>query len=290
MIISASYRTDIPAFYAAWFEARLAEGSVRVANPYGGPERVVPLTPQAVEGFVFWTRNLRPFLPTLARLKMQGFPFVVQMTITGYPRAIDAATIAREAAVEQLQEVARLYGPKAAVWRYDPVVASSLTPPDWHGENFAQLAGALAGAVNEVVLSFAQVYAKTKRNLDRAAAEHGFLWDDPPEVEKIALLKRLGGIARAAGVTPSLCAQRELQESAGLAPARCVDDARLSEVAGRSIAAANKSHRKECGCAASVDIGAYDSCPHGCAYCYAVRSRDAAKRRFAEHDSASARL
>jgi hypothetical protein len=290
MIISASYRTDIPAFYGAWFEARLAEGSVRVANPYGGPERVVPLTPQAVDGFVFWTRNLRPFLPVLARLNDQGFPFVVQMTITGYPRAIDAATVAPAAAVEQLQEVARLYGRRAAVWRYDPVVASSLTPPDWHAANFERLSEALAGPVDEVVLSFAQVYAKTKRNLDRAAVEHDFQWSDPAEPEKTALLARLGGIARAAGLTPSLCAQRELQEAAGLTPARCVDDRRLSDLAGKPIAAANKSHRKECGCAASVDIGAYDSCPHGCAYCYAVRSREAAKKRFAEHDSASARL
>jgi len=140
------------------------------------------------------------------------------------------------------------------------------------------------------VLSFAQVYAKTKRNLDRAAAEHGFTWSDPSQTEKIELLAQLGGIARTAGLQPALCAQRELQVACGLAAARCVDDARLSDVAGRDITAGRTSHRRDCGCAASVDIGAYDSCPHGCTYCYAVRNRETAKKRFAEHNPASERL
>ncbi|MDE0797469.1 MAG: DUF1848 family protein, partial [Alphaproteobacteria bacterium] len=31
MIISASYRTDVPAFHADWFRARLADGVCEVA-------------------------------------------------------------------------------------------------------------------------------------------------------------------------------------------------------------------------------------------------------------------
>ncbi|HQB83979.1 MAG TPA: DUF1848 family protein, partial [Candidatus Rifleibacterium sp.] len=34
MIISASRRTDIPAYYSDWFFNRLAAGFVKVANPF----------------------------------------------------------------------------------------------------------------------------------------------------------------------------------------------------------------------------------------------------------------
>ncbi len=62
VIVSASYRTDIPAFYARWFLARLEAGYARVANPYGGGSYEVSLRPGDVGGFVFWTRNMRPLM------------------------------------------------------------------------------------------------------------------------------------------------------------------------------------------------------------------------------------
>ncbi|HKO08209.1 MAG TPA: DUF1848 family protein, partial [Alphaproteobacteria bacterium] len=45
MIVSASYRTDIPAFYARWFLRRMHAGSCRVANPYSGGSYTVSLAP-----------------------------------------------------------------------------------------------------------------------------------------------------------------------------------------------------------------------------------------------------
>ena len=121
MIVSASYRTDIPAFYARWFLARLREGRCRVANPYGGSGYEVSLTPDAVDGFVLWTRNLRPLLPDLDAVRLVA-PFVVQFTVTGYPRALETSVIAAADAVAQMGELRRRFGPRVAVWRYDPIV------------------------------------------------------------------------------------------------------------------------------------------------------------------------
>jgi hypothetical protein len=284
MIVSASYKTDIPAFYGEWFMGRLEAGHCRVANPYGGPPFTVPLRLDAVDGFVFWTRNLGPFADRLEAVAARGFPFVVQYTVTGYPRALDAATIAAAQAVGDLRTVAGRYGRRAAVWRYDPIVFSSATPPAWHRRTFAELAGQLAGAVDEVVVSVAQIYRKTTRNLTAAARLHGFTWDDPGIEEKRALVADLTGIAAAHGLKLAVCGQPELIVP-GAAEARCIDVARLSDVAGRPLVAAHKAHRA-CDCDASRDIGDYDTCPHGCAYCYAVQSRPLAKRRFAAHDPA----
>lgn len=290
MIVSASYRTDIPAFYVDWFMARLAEGRVRVANPYGGAPSTVDLTPGAVDGYVFWTRNLAPFGAVLDRLDRTGTPFVVNYTVTGLPRALERSTIEPELAVRQIRAVRDRWGPRAAVWRYDPVVTTSLTPPAWHRETFARLAAALAGAVDEVVLSFVQPYRKTARNLDRAAVRHGFSWRDPEPEEKGALLADLAGIAAAHGVRPTLCTQPALVEASGVAAARCVDAGRLADLAGRPLPVRTKGNRPGCLCAESRDIGAYDTCPHGCCYCYAVSDHAAARRRMRSHDPAADRL
>ena len=98
MIVSASYRTDIPAFYARWFRRRLEAGLCLVANPYGGGTHEVSLRPGEVDGFVFWTRNIKPLLPELDAVRRIA-PFVVQFTVTGYPRALDASVIPPDDAV-----------------------------------------------------------------------------------------------------------------------------------------------------------------------------------------------
>lgn len=289
MIVSASYRTDIPAFYGDWFRQRLQAGFCQVANPYGGPPGTVPLTAEVVDGFVFWTRNAAPFAEALAEVAARGIPFVVQYTITGYPRALEASVSDTKRSIAAVRALADRYGPRACVWRYDPLLLTSLTPPAWHRETFARLAAALTGAVDEVVLSFAQMYAKTRRNTARAAARHGFTWEDPPADRKTALLTELAAIAAAQGISASLCAQPDLL-APGLIPARCIDAARLSDVAGRTMAAKTKGNRPGCLCAESRDIGAYDTCPHGCVYCYAVRAPEAAKRAYRAHDPADPTL
>ena len=129
MIISASYRTDIPAFYADWFNRRLDAGYCTVRNPYSGKHNRVLLDAASVDAFVFWTRRLGPFMPTLERLQDQGTPFMVQYTVTGYPRPLESSVIDWRRAVDEIQAAAERHGPRAIVWRYDPVLLSSLTPP-----------------------------------------------------------------------------------------------------------------------------------------------------------------
>lgn len=290
MIISASYRTDIPAFYARWFQDRLAAGEVWVSNPYGGRPARVSLARGTVDGWVFWTRNPLPFADALEAVAARGEPFVVQMTVLGYPRALDVAVIPPDRALDAMAALRRRHGPQAVVWRHDPIVFSSLTPPAWHRETFAHHAQALRGVVDEVVVSVMQVYAKSRRALDRQAARHGFTWRDPVDDEKRALLEDLAAIAAEEGLRFSLCGQADLgQDLPGVSAAACVDSARLSAIGGRLITARPKPHRP-CGCAESRDIGAYDTCPHGCVYCYAVRDRRVAKQAYGRHDTDAERL
>lgn len=284
MIVSASYRTDIPAFYGEWFRNRFHAGSCRVANPYGGPAQTVALR-DGVDGFVFWTRNAEPFRTGLAEVRRTGLPFVIQYTVTGYPRALDPSVPEAERACADIRALAAAYGPRAVVWRYDPIIGTDLTAADWHADNFARLADRLAGAVDEVVVSFAAIYRKTARNTAAAARRHGFSWGDPDPKDKRRLLARLAVVAAARGMALTVCSQPDLL-APGVAGARCVDAGRLADVAGGAFAARPKGNRPGCLCHESRDIGAYDTCLHGCVYCYAVAGREAARRRHAGHDPA----
>ena len=288
MIVSASYRTDIPALYGGWFLNRIAAGHARVASPYGGPPYRVSLRAGDVDGFVLWTRNIGPLAGRLAAVAAVA-PFAVQFTVTGYPRVLEPAVIETGAAVAQIRGLASVWGRRAVVWRYDPILDTALTGPAWHRSTFATLAAALDGAVDEVVVSFAQIYAKTRRNLDAAARRHGFSWRDPDDAEKRALIGALASIAAAHGMRLTVCTQPDLV-AAGAEAARCIDAARLSDIAGRTITARTRGNRPGCLCHESRDIGAYESCPQGCVYCYAVSGRAAAKRFLATHDPAGEAL
>ena len=279
MIVSASYRTDIPAFRAEWFRARLAEGFCIVDNPYGGQPYRVDLSPRGADGFVFWTRNAAPFGDALHDVAALNLPFVIQFTVTGYPRILDAHTPRAAEAVEQIAGLSRKYGRRAVVWRYDPVIITSATPPAWHARNFAALAARLAGMVDECTISFAHVYRKTRRRLGRAAQLHEFTWRDPGEEEKREICRDLATAAGDFGMRLTVCSQTE-STAAPAAPAHCIEAGRLSDIAGHNIAARQKGNREGCLCAESRDIGAYDTCAHGCVYCYAV----------SDHDRAAARL
>jgi len=267
MIISASYRSDIPAFHGGWFGARLAEGFVDVPNPYGAKPYRVSLAPADVDGFVFWTRNTRPFHAGLDAAAAVA-PFMVTYTVTGYPEQLERGVPPVAHAVTEVARLASHHGPRAVVWRYDPVLWSDLTPAGFHRQNFARLADRLSPHVDEVTFSAATLYAKSTRNLKRMAP--GVAVADPDDAAKRDLLAELGAIAVDHGLRPTVCSQPHLL-SGPLQPAACIDTARLSDIAGHPVHARQKGNRPGCACAESRDIGRYDSCAHGCAYCYAVR-------------------
>ena len=283
MIISASYKTDIPTFYGEWFGNRLEAGYCKMVNPYNRKAYRVSLELDQVDGFVFWTKNVGPFLGKLAVVSEKGYPFIVQYTINGYPRTLEFSVVDSKRSVEHMRVIAETYGPEVGVWRYDPILVSSETPSDFHRRNFSNLARSLEGCTDEVVVSFAQLYRKTLRNMDWASDEFGFSWEDPDDQTKRKLVSELAMIAQAHGMKLRMCSQDKYLTE-GVSPARCIDSGRLARVAGRSIQATVRGNRPDCACHASKDIGEYDTCPHGCVYCYAVLNRDLAKERHRQHD------
>jgi len=258
MIVSASINADVPAHYGAWFMRRLEAGYCRVAHAGGVACPRVPLTPDAVEGFVFWTRSVEPFWPVLDWIRRQGFAFTVQFAITGYPRELDPAPVSAESAAAQLVRLARKFGPRVAVWRYDPLLVTPLTPLNWHLANFERIARALAGATDEAALAFARSGRKPRRARAGAIAHR-----DPEPGQARDLVKRLAQVAGRHGMRLTLCAQPDWL-APGAAPARCIDARRLADAAGRPIAVETAGFLPGCLCARATDIGECGAPGGGC--------------------------
>ena len=86
LIISASRRTDLPAFYTPWFIQRIEEGFCRWQNPFNPKQtKFVSLRPEDVTAFVFWSKNPKPLLPYLPLLDRYGYRYYFQYTLNSYP-------------------------------------------------------------------------------------------------------------------------------------------------------------------------------------------------------------
>lgn len=264
MLISASRRTDIPAFYSEWLVNRLQEGFVLTRNPrnYRQVSRIA-LDPGAVDGLVLWTKNPGPMLDRLSAL--EPYTYYFQFTLTPYGREVEPGLPDKERVLIPLfQELARRIGKERLVWRYDPIFFSHTYTPARHLELFHQMAARLEGCTEECVISFLDFYKNTERQMSGLG-----LLELPPE-ERAVFLRKLSQATASYGLTLKACAEDPSLEALGVQSSRCIDAARLERIGGRPVPAGrDRNQRPRCGCAASVDIGVYNTCPHGCRYCYA---------------------
>lgn len=283
-IISASRRTDIPAFYSQWFLNRIQAGFCHRLNPVSGQVYHVSLQPKDCLAIVFWTRNPRPLLPHLDFLHNQGYYLYFHFTIIGYPKAIESTNPPLDVSIATFQHLSEYLSPKFVHWRYDPILISDLTPDEYHLEQFEFLSRQMEGYTHRCYFSFVDFYGKTERNLEQVTQKHGVKFQRPSIEEQRRLVQQLRDMAAPRGITLYSCCEDNLI-CEGIEKAHCIDMDVIQmlrpDIESRLKAAPT---RPECGCVESVDIGAYETCIFGCTYCYATNSRDTALKRMREHD------
>ena len=285
-LISASRRTDLPAFYSDWFMGRIRSGSASWVNPFNGAVSTVSLAAQDVAAIVFWTRNFSPMLRHLDELEALGHRYLVHFTLTGLPRIYETHVPSVRSAVKQMRALAERIGPQRVLWRYDPILISRDSDFDFHRSRFEALAGDLQGATRQCSVSFVQIYGKVRRNFTK----RGIPLPDPGEMERRELTAELAEIGARHGIAVKACCSDELLGN-GVEKARCVDREQVLGVwPDLTFEAAAAPTREECGCSRSFDIGAYDTCLHGCIYCYATRDRETAQARHQRHQPGCATL
>lgn len=239
--------------------------------PFSGRVRRVSLLPQDILCFAFWSKDYAPFLPQIEDLETRGFQQVFNTTITGLPRLFEPSSPCVEQSVEVTRRLGRLTAPERVLWRYDPIVISSLTPVEYHIRAFSDLASSLAGLVPTCTISFLKPYPRVRASLARITALHGVTFRDPGLEERQELAQALQRIAVRHDIELRGCCEPALL-TVGLRQAHCIDGEEISRLTGQAFIS-SKPTREGCGCAESVDLGAYGTCTLGCMYCYAGNER-----------------
>ena len=294
MIISASRRTDIPAFYARWFIQRVREGFCTVPHPFN-PTQVsrVSLKPRDVDVVVFWTRNPAPLLSYLDELDGLGFRFYFQYTVLKNPKQLEQNGPAFEQAVNTFQRLAQKIGSDRVIWRYDPIVFTDKTGMSFHRETFEEVAQKLRGHTHLSVISIMDFYRKTQKRMQELEKNGLKVHQLPSSMGSRfdTLMFALVSSATENGMEIVSCAE-ELDLSAyGIKAGKCIDDEYIGRVFGIEVGhKKDPGQRKACGCVTSQDIGMYDSCLFGCQYCYATSSFERARINHAAHDPESPSL
>lgn len=278
MILSVSRRTDIPAFYTDWFFRRLEAGYVCTRNPMN-PRQVskISLSPDVVDGIVFWTKNPTPMIERLPELK--GVPYYFQVTMTSYGKDLEPGVPGKnDALIPAFRRLSRMIGPERVIWRYDPVLLSPVYTTGYHIHYFEAMAKRLSGYTDKCILSFLDQY----RHLGKISRELALR---PPErVEMLELAERFSDIAQRYGLTLETCAEAIDLSRFGIQHGHCIDGALFEKIIGQPLSySKDPNQRKECGCMTAIDIGMYDTCPNGCKYCYANHSPNTLRRNLQSH-------
>ncbi len=291
MIISASRRTDIPAFYGDWFIERIKAGSVSVKNPFNSKiVRKVLLNPDAVDCIVFWTKDPGPFLDKLELLRQYSYYFL--FTLTPYDKELEKNVPPKKELIGTFRKLSGMIGEARVIWRYDPIIYTDSINMDYHIKNFEFLAKELHGHTTKCIISFLCMYNKCRKKLQGTGAR------ELTEDEMYALSANIADIAYSYGIAVEACAVKtdlssvrilrkaglssvRILRKAGLSacgiyPGSCIDKTLIEKITGKKLETGrDKNQRKECNCYESFDIGQYNTCRHNCLYCYANKGDSA---------------
>ena len=281
-VISASRRTDIPAFYMPWFMNRIKSGFFEVVNPYNRQTRKVPATPADVHTIVFWSKNFRPFLKNGLGKKLQkaGYHLFFNFTINSESPRLEPHVPSLDARLEQLAHLCDQFGSRTVNWRFDPICFFKTGSDDDRVqdnlgdlERIAEKAAELG--IKRCITSFMDAYAKIEKRL---SARPGFSFCDPPLKIKRQIILKIEKILAAGNIKLKLCCEKTvletLPENTTVTQSACIPNDLLVELYGGNLDLkkdAGQRVQKGCGCKKSVDIGSYHQhpCYHNCLFCYA---------------------
>ena len=279
MILNTGSRTDIPAFFSEWMANRLKEGYVLVRNPYN-PSQLIryEIDPTVVDLISFCTKNPKPMLNHLSLL--DPFHQLWQVTLTSYGKDIEPNVPDKHEVIETVQELSRRVGKKAVIWRYDPIFLSNRYSMEYHFRAFSTIASSLNGYTEKVVISFLDLYEKTKRNFPEGREVS---WED-----QVCITKQLVKIASENGMKVYTCHEKEELGQYGTDTGGCTSQAVIEETVGFRLNVPRLANAREgCPCLLGSDIGAYNTCMHFCRYCYANYDRETVLKNMKKHDPSS---
>jgi len=283
MIISASRRTDIPAYYSDWMFNRIKEGYVYVQNPMNVHQiSKICLNPDAVDCIVFWSKNPKPMLTKLDFFDEYKYAYYFQFTLNPYDKDIETHLPPKNEIIETFKRLSDKIGQQKIIWRYDPVLLNDKYTMTYHIDKFNEFAHKLKKYTEKVTFSFIDFYRKISENIKI----NGIIKLNIEEKNFIA--ENFSRIAKENNLRIDTCAEDIELSKYGIEHARCIDDKLIAKIAGCNVTVKkDKYQRLECGCVESIDIGKYNSCSNGCVYCYANYNCKIVENNMKKHEQLS---
>lgn len=285
MIISASRRTDIPAFYLDWFLNRIKERYVLVPNPYNSKMiSRISLDPAVVDCIVFWSKNPAPMLEKLDKLKNYNYYF--QFTLNPYGPDIENHLPTISKRIDTFKRLSDRIGKEKVIWRYDPVLTNETYTPGFHKEKFAEIAYELKEHTEKCMLGFIDHYQHIRTAVSRFNIQPLLKAD----IEEMAMSFKK--TVDTCSIQLDTCTVKVDLTHLGIPGGLCIDNQLVERIAGYPISVRkDKNQRDICRCAESIDIGTYESCLNGCIYCYAIKGNyNTVKYNLNKHDKNSPML
>ncbi|CAB5079242.1 hypothetical protein D3OALGA1CA_2322 [Olavius algarvensis associated proteobacterium Delta 3] len=279
IVLSASRRSDIPAFYMPWFMDRMVAGSFNVTNPFNRRVSSVPAGPDCVHTVVFWSKNFGPFIDGGygERLQDMGYHLYFNFTINSESPILEPQVPSLPERLEQLKRLTAAFGPESIQWRFDPICFYRHMGRRRHNLHDFPIIARTAGelGVHRCVTSFMDHYPKIRR---RTSALSRFSFIEPEMEEKVALLLRMGQTLSNCGIHLSTCCEKEVMDrlsaDTDITAGACIPSEHLVRCHGGKLSMRRDSGQRTsqgCRCRVSRDIGSYDlhPCFHRCLFCYA---------------------
>ena len=247
-VISASRKTDLPAFYPDYLSAELDNLKKKSA-------------------MVLWTKDPENIYKHSELSKaVQKHNVVALVTITGMGRSpLEPGVPSWEEVIENTRKLINFLGSSEAVRvRFDPLVYFA------DGRSNVELFPIVAQAVVElgvkhIITSFLCFYPQVKRGL----IESGISLVDPALDRKLIDLKGMAQAAKELDTSLYSCCSLLTE---GVNKSACISAEWLEGLFHIELdSRKDPSQRKACNCIVSKDIGSYSQTCCGCAYCYAQK-------------------
>jgi len=278
-VISASRRTDIPAFYMDWFMGRVKKGAFKIKNPYNQKVTVVPAGADRVHTIVFWSKDFGPFLAGNfgERLQRRGYHLYFNFTINSESDLLEPNVPPLDQRLEQLDSLCGGFGAEAVAWRFDPLCFYRTGGESKDNRrDFKRIARRASRAgVQRCITSFWDDYPKIRR---RTSAIRGFRFMLPSLEEQKNIVLEMESALIPLKIGLYLCCEKELlgllPSESRVAGSSCIPNDHLVRIFGGSLPLKRDRGQRVkagCGCRVSVDIGSYrrQPCFHNCLFCYA---------------------
>ena len=279
MILNTGLRTDIPGFFSEWFYNRIDEGFVYVRNPYAKNQIYsYKLDPELIDCMIFCTKNPRPMLKNLE--KIDNFNQYWHITITPYEKEIEPNVPPVDDVLESFKYLSKRLGKENVTLRYDPIFINEKYTLEKHIESFEYIINSLSGYTTEAIISFIDLYEKTKRNFPKAR--------EVTKDERLKLGKEFAQIGKKNNITIKTCVEGTELDKFGIDSSGCMTKEVIERAINKNLnIPKQKARNGQCYCLLNNDIGEYNTCNHGCVYCYANSNKKLVNRNLKLHNPKS---